>query len=187
MTEQELVRSCLEGKREAQQALFRQYSGVMMTVCLRYTSSRDEAADVLQEGFIKVFQKLDQWQNRGPLGGWIRMIMVNTALTDYRKRTKWGPMEDVEGAHEVRDIDASAVSRMSADELMAMIHALPQGYKMVFNLFAVEGYSHKEIADMLGISENTSKTQFLKARTRLQKEIEKKNAIARPDTRSVQQ
>jgi RNA polymerase sigma-70 factor (ECF subfamily) len=143
----------------------------MMGVCLRYTDSREEAEDVLQEGFIKVFEKIGQWTASGPLGGWIRSVMVNTALTHIRSTKKWKNTSDIEVAEEIDASDIDAVSKMNEDALMELIEKMPVGYRTVFNLFAIEGYSHKEISDAMGVTENTSKTQFLKAKNWLKKHI----------------
>lgn len=172
MTDQELAKGCLDGRREVQKALFDLYARKMMSVCLRYCSSRDEAEDVLQEGFVKVFEKMHQWQGSGALGGWIRTIMVNTALTHIRSQKKWQQHMDIDKAYTLEDNDADAVEQINADELIELISQMPTGYRTVFNLFAIEGYGHKEIADQLGISENTSKTQFLKAKGWLKKALE---------------
>lgn len=171
MNDQELAKGCLEGRREAQQMLWKLNSRKMMSVCLRYCDSREEAEDVLQEGFIKVFEKIGQWQGSGPLGGWIRTIMVNTALTHIRSRSKWRNSVDLDAAEELDAEEVDAVSKMNEQTLMKLIDAMPTGYKTVFNLFAIEGYGHKEIGDALGISENTSKTQFLKAKHWLKKNL----------------
>ena len=171
MTDLELAKGCLEGKRAHQRALYGQYAKTMMSVCLRYTDSRDDALDVMQEAFIKVFERIGQWQGTGPLGGWIRMIMVNTALTHYRSQNKWAHMKDADELTNEPSSTAGALDQISSDELMQLIATMPAGYRTVFNLFAVEGFGHKEIGEMLGISENTSKTQFLKARNWLQKAI----------------
>ncbi|MFN8699404.1 MAG: RNA polymerase sigma factor [Flavobacteriales bacterium] len=177
MTDHELVKKCLEGNREAQHALFRQFAGKMLTICARYTESREEAEDVLQEGFIKVFEKMNQWQGTGPLGGWIRTVMVNTALTYIRSRKKWKDHTDLEVAEDLDAGDVDALSQMRTEEILDLIARMPSGYRTVFNLFAIEGYGHKEIADELGISENTSKTQFLKAKAWLKKAMEKTEKI----------
>ncbi len=171
MSDQELAKGCIAGRRDAQQLLWKQYSRKMMSVCLRYADSREEAEDVLQEGFIKVFEKIGQWSASGPLGGWIRTVMVNTALTHIRINKKWRDSADIEAADEMDASDIDAVSRMNEDALMKLIEKMPLGYKTVFNLFAIEGYSHKEISDSLGITENTSKTQFLKAKNWLKKHL----------------
>lgn len=165
------MQQCLAGHRNAQHLLYKQYARLMMTVCLRYTNNKNEAEDVLQEGFVKVFAKLDQWENKGPLGGWIRTIMVNTALSHYRKHKKDNHSDDAVQLANKDSEEPNVVSSMGAQELLALIGSMPHGYKMVFNLFAIEGYGHKEIGEMLGISENTSKTQFLKARAWLQKAL----------------
>lgn len=171
MSDQELAKGCIEGRKEAQQLLWKQYSRKMMGVCMRYADSRQEAEDVLQEGFIKVFEKIGQWTGSGPLGGWIRTVMVNTALTHIRSTKKWKDGADIEAAEELDAADIDAVSRMNEQALLKLIESMPTGYRTVFNLFAVEGYSHKEIADSMGITENTSKTQFLKAKNWLKKNI----------------
>jgi len=171
MTDHELAKGCLEGKREAQETLFRLYSRKMLAVCARYTDSREEAEDVLQEGFIKVFEKMNQWQGTGPLGGWIRTVMVNTALSYIRSRKKWKDHTDLGAAEEIDAEDVDALSRMTTDEILHLITTMPAGYRTVFNLFAVEGFGHKEIGDMLKISENTSKTQYLKAKSWLKKAL----------------
>jgi len=171
MTDHELAKGCLEGNREAQQALFKQYARKMLAVCARYTESREEAEDVLQEGFIKVFEKMHQWQATGSLGGWIRSVMVNMALTYIRSRKKWKEHTDLDAAENLDAEDFNALGQMSANEILALIEKMPPGYKAVFNLFAIEGYGHKEIGELMGISENTSKTQYLKAKAWLKKAI----------------
>jgi RNA polymerase sigma-70 factor (ECF subfamily) len=178
MTDSDLAKGCLEGKREYQLALYKKYAPTMMSVCLRYTDSRNDAEDVMQEGFIKVFERIGQWQNSGPLGGWIRTVMVNTALSNYRSNAKWNQTTDVEEQHHLQAEDISALEHIQADDLMKVISSMPTGYRTVFNLFAVEGYGHKEIGEMLGVTENTSKTQYLKARVWLQKTITRHEAIA---------
>lgn len=171
MTDQELAKGCIEGNREAQKALWKLHSRKMMAVCLRYCDSREEAEDVLQDGFIKVFEKMNQWQGSGPLGGWIRTVVVNTALTHIRSRNKWKNSVDLDKAEELDAEETDALSMMNETSLLGLIEKMPSGYKAVFNLFAVEGYGHKEIGDLLGISENTSKTQFLKAKNWLKKNL----------------
>lgn len=176
MTDHELAQACLEGKREAQELLFRLYSRKMLAVCARYTESREEAEDVVQEGFIKVFERMSQWQGTGSLGGWIRTVMVNTALSYIRSRKKWKDHTDLDAADELDAGEMDALAQMNAEEILRLISTMPTGYRTVFNLFAIEGYGHREIAETLEISENTSKTQYLKAKAWLKKalfEIEK--------------
>jgi RNA polymerase sigma factor (sigma-70 family) len=174
MTDQELAQGCILGKKEAQKALFDLYAGKMMTVCRRYISDREEAKDVLQDGFVKVYERLHQWQGSGPLGGWIRTVIVNTALTHIRAQKKWRDTVDITESEELDSGDLSGLEKMKADDVLNLIEQMPQGYKTVFNLFAIEGYGHKEIGEMLGISENTSKTQFLKSKEWLKKGLVKK-------------
>jgi RNA polymerase sigma factor (sigma-70 family) len=181
MTDSELAKGCLEGKREYQLALYKRYASTMMSICLRYTNSRNDAEDVMQEGFIKVFERIEQWQNTGALGGWIRTIIVNTALSHFRSNAKWNHTADVDNHQHLPAEDLDPLRQMHADELHKMISTMPAGYRTVFNLFAVEGYGHKEIAEMLGVTENTSKTQYLKARAWLQKAILKDEAITRKE------
>ena len=142
-----------------------------MSVCLRYCDSREEAEDVMQDGFVKVFEKIGQWQGSGALGGWIRTIMVNTALTYLRSRNKWRNSVDLDAAEELDAEEVDAVSKMNETSLLNLIEKMPTGYRTVFNLFAIEGYGHQEIAEAMGISESTSKTQFHKAKNWLKKNL----------------
>lgn len=171
MSDQELASRCLKGEREAQQELFKRHAGKMMTVCRRYFASTEEAEDILQEGFIKVFERLHQWQGTGALGGWIRTIMVNTALTQIRSQKKWKESTNIEAAEQKDAEMEDALDQMQAEEILQVIAKMPIGYRTVFNLFAIEGYGHKEIAEMLEISESTSKTQFLKSKEWLKKAL----------------
>lgn len=171
MTDKELVKNCMEGKRDAQKLLFDRYAGKMLSICKRYFDNTEEAEDALQEGFIKVFEKLHQWQGSGALGGWIRTVMINTALTHLRSSKKWKDSTDLEAAEDLTSDDMDALASMNADELLQLIASMPSGYRTVFNLFALEGYAHKEIAEMLGVSENTSKTQYLKSKDWLKKNL----------------
>ncbi len=144
----------------------------MYAVCLRYARTREDAADILQEGFVKVFTKLDQFQFQGSFEGWIRRVMVNTALRAYQKQrydfeqTGYERMPDM-------PVDPDAVALLSEAELMGLVRRLPDGYRSVFNLVAIEGYSHAEAADMLGIQESTSRSQLTKARRYLEEEVSK--------------
>ncbi len=171
MTDQELATACMQGKREAQKLLFERYAGKMLSVCKRYFDSVEQAEDALQEGFVKVFEKLHQWNGSGPLGGWIRTIMINTSLTHIRSEKKWSDTVEINDAIEVDSDALNALEKMQADDLLLLIEKMPAGYRTVFNLFAIEGYGHKEIAELMGISENTSKTQFLKSKEWLKKSL----------------
>lgn len=172
MTDQELANQCMAGNAEAQKELWKLYSRKMMAVCIRYCGHRSEAEDVMQEAFIKVFQKMHQWQGRGPLGGWIRTVVVNTNLTHLRERKRTQGEQEIGEHLQVEDLEPSVLQHMAAESLVQLIATMPEGYRTVFNLFAVEGYSHKEIGEMLGITENTSKTQFMKAKNWLRKKID---------------
>jgi RNA polymerase sigma-70 factor (ECF subfamily) len=172
MTEEQIVKGCLKKNPAAQRELYDLFAQKMMGVCVRYANNYEDAEDILQEGFIKVFEKINQFKATGPLGGWIRMIMINTALIHIRKNKKWQFSEDVTEMVYLSNEEHSVLDEMAAEELLELIKTMPPGYKTVFNLFAIEGFSHKEIAEELGVSESTSKTQFLKAKAHLRKQIE---------------
>ena len=168
MEEQELVKKCLRGNKRAQKKLFDTYAPQMMTLCNRYASRNDQALDMLQEGFIKVFDNLEKFSGTGSLGGWIRTVIVNNSLTILRREKKFGFSETLDDHQEIENTQADAISKMSFDELSNLISLLPAGYRAVFNMYAIEGFSHKEIAGSLGITESTSKTQYRKAKLKLQ-------------------
>ena len=177
-TDEQLVLGCVKGDPVAQKALYQQFSRKMMSVCMRYANNRDQAQDMLQDGFVKIFQKIDHYRGDGPLGGWISRTMVNTALDHIRRNKPYDHSLDLTEAEHLHQEDEQVLTSMSTDELMDLIQALPAGYRTVFNLFAIEGYAHKEIADRLGISENTSKSQFMKARAYLRKLLPKEAAAS---------
>lgn len=176
MDDQKLVRDCLKGKLQAQRELYERYSEKMLGVCYRYTRSMRDAEDVLQEGFVKVFHHLGQFKQEGELGAWIRRIMVNTALNFLKRHRKY--QEEMffteEYLHPVTNDDPNV--RIAAKELADLIRQLPQGYQVIFNLHAVEGYSHVEIGEMLGISDGTSRSQYARARNLLITWIEKQSS-----------
>lgn len=171
MSDSELVSECLKGKSSAQRTLFQLHSGKMFAVSLRYMGSTMEAEEVLQESFIKVFEKLNQWKGDGPLGGWIRTIVVNTSLTRIKNNKKFRLDKNIDDAISLSDNGEDQMEALQAADLMKLIAQMPEGYNTVFNLFVVEGYGHKEIAELMGISESTSKTQFLKGKNWLVKRI----------------
>lgn len=174
MQEDQLIQKVLEGDAKAQEAFYRQFAPKMYAVSLRYAHDRDEANDILQEGFVKVFSNLVSYRHEGSLEGWIRRTIVNTAINYYKKNAKHHTYADFEMAmiYEKSD-DATIVEQMSANELLQVISELPDGYRAVFNLNVIEGYTHKEIGELLNISENTSKSQLARARAYLQKKIVK--------------
>ncbi len=173
MDHQKLVRDCLKGKLQAQRMLYDEFAKHMLGVCFRYTRSMKDAEDVLQEGFVKVFSKLGQYKSEGELGAWIRRIMVNTALNYLKRHKKYqDEMYFTENyLHPVTDQDPAV--RIDAKDLAHLIRQLPPGYQVIFNLHAVEGYSHVEIGEMLGISDGTSRSQYSRARNLLITWIEK--------------
>lgn len=178
MNEEQLVTKCLEKDALAQKQLFDVYSRRMMGVCLRYSKDSEEAQDVLQMGFIKVFEKLDMYNHKGSLEGWIRKIIVNTALDNIRKNKKLMNNVELEKVDfQLHNYNENAVDELSAQDLLKVIQEMPTGFKTVFNMYVIEGYSHKEIAEELNISVNTSKSQFSRARAYLQKVLIKEKVI----------
>jgi RNA polymerase sigma factor (sigma-70 family) len=169
-----LVNECVKGNARAQRMLFDKFAGKMMTVCLRYAKNTEQAEDVLQDGFVKVFMKLSDFKKEGSLEGWIRRIMVNTALDQIRKEVKFKGNLDIEDVGYKIENNAFITEQLMADDLMKLVRAMPDGYRIVFNMFAIEGYSHAEIAETLGVTENTSKSQYSRARAYLRERLEKK-------------
>ncbi|HBG42153.1 MAG TPA: RNA polymerase [Porphyromonadaceae bacterium] len=181
MSEHQLITACKQGKLWARKTVYEQYAPTMMALCCRYVSDYDDAQDVLQEGFLTVFTQIGQYSGKGPFGAWIRKIFVNTALEFIRKRKRLKEKEVRLDYIEDQPAKQSVLDDISADELMQCIAELPDTYRMVFNLFAIEGYKHQEIAGMLGIPESTSRSHFFRARQLLQQKIitftQKKDAI----------
>jgi RNA polymerase sigma factor (sigma-70 family) len=165
--EDALIRGCIKNEPKKQQELYEHFVKQMLLVCLRYTKNKMEAEDILQEGFVKVFQKIADFRRECPLEQWIKQIMINTALKHLRKQILVFPEEDVT-VFEREQGEVTPLDLFSLQELLAMIHSLAPGYRAVFNLFAIEGYSHKEIAVLLKISEGTSKSQYARAKGLLQ-------------------
>ena len=176
MDEKKLIESCKNNDSRAQRQLYETFARKMMSVCLRYAGNRETAEDFLQEGFIRVFSSIQSYNYEGSFEGWMRRIFVNTALGYIRKQKTWQTtlsVDEVGGQLEADTI--SALERMEARELMRCIEALPDGYRVVLNLFAIEGYSHKEIAKMLAINEGTSRSQYARAKLYLQKLLKKQS------------
>lgn len=166
-TEIELLKGCLSSDRKSQEAIFRIYAPKMMSVCVRYAKHKHEAEDILQDGFVKVFTSLHQYEGQGSFEGWIRRIMINTALRHIQKMSHSHEDIGIESLPE-ESLSPEVFQQLSEEELLNLISLLPDGYKIVFNLFAIEGYSHKEIAEVLKIEESTSRSQLAKARRILQ-------------------
>lgn len=175
----QLVAKASKGDRKAQKAIYDSLSGKMYAVCLRYMADRESALDVLQDAFVSLFTKLDSFSGEGSFEGWARKIFVNTALMSLRKRDILRQTEDVETAWNVPSTDPGAIRNIGYSELLKLISELPPGFRTVFNMYVMEGYSHKEIADMLGISEVTSRSQLQRARTLLQTRINSINDVSR--------
>ena len=168
-TEDELINGCRKGQRVYQYDLYQQYSKRMMSVCLRYSKSTQEAEDTLQEGFVKVFQHIQEFKKQSQLDTWITRIMVNTALNMNRKKLYLFPMVDVTETTLTEQSDN--LGSLAFEQLVNMIQSLPHGCQLIFNMYAVEGYTHQEIADLLGITEGTSKSQYARARELLRKQL----------------
>lgn len=166
--EKQLVTDCLNGVKPAQKRLYDLYAWKMMAVCMRYCKDRETAMDLLHDGFLKVFTHLDSYRGSGSLEGWIRRIMVNTSLEYLRHRNDEGFQMDVEEAYGLTNGEMGALERMETDELIRCIQQLPDAYRTVFNLFVVEGYSHKEIADTMHITESSSRVYLTRAKQQLQ-------------------
>ena len=164
--EAKLIAGCLEEKRWAQKELYERHYGKMMGVCLRYSNNSEDAKDILNEGFIKVFRYLHRYKVGTSLEGWIRRIMINTSIDFYRKAIRHRT-EDITHAEHTTVSGEDAISNYSAKEILSIIQKLPPSYRAVFNLYAIEGYSHREVAEKLGISESTSRSNLVKARTKL--------------------
>jgi RNA polymerase sigma factor (sigma-70 family) len=175
LNEKELIEGCCKGKRASQKALYDHFCKKMMVVCLRYSKSTAEAEDILQEAFVKVFNNLKDFRFEAKLDTWITRIMVNTALNARRRKLYLYPMVDIENV-DLPDTELS-ISSIHFSQLLEMIQALPQGCQIIFNMFAIEGFSHKEIAEMLGISEGTSKSQFARAKSLLQAKLLKESSF----------
>lgn len=178
LTDANLIHDCIKGDRQAQSVLYTMFIPKMFVVCLRFSKNRQEAEDILQEGFVKVFQFLPQFNNEGPLEGWIRKIMVNCALQRIKAKTRLTPVLNIESYREQLTLEDDIESYINSRELLKLVMSLPPAYKAVFNLYVFEGYKHREIAEILGITEGTSKSNLSDARTYLKKLLSKMNITA---------
>ena len=172
MDDASLVKRCIDGDQRAQRMLFEKFAPKMLGVCMRYAKNTEQAEDVLQEGFIKVFTKLNNYQGKGSLEGWVRRVMVNTSLDQIRKNVKFQDNVAMDDVRYKLELNSYIVEGLQEEDLLKLINDMPDGYKIVFNMFAIEGYSHKEIAKELNISENTSKSQYSRARAYLKTKLE---------------
>jgi RNA polymerase sigma factor (sigma-70 family) len=165
-SEDQLIQACIEKQQWAQQKVYEDHYQTMMGVCMRYSNSRDDAYDILHEGFLKVFQNMQSYVPGTLLGAWIRRIMVNTAIDFYRRESR-RVTQDLDQAKSLSYHSTHPVTSMTVEEVMKAVQKLSPIYRSVFNLYVIEGYSHKEIADTLGITESTSRSNLVKARTKL--------------------
>lgn len=172
VTETDLIRGCIDGDRRMQEELYRRFSAKMYAVCLRYAGNADDAQDILQDGFVKIFKNLDRFRSEGSFEGWIRRIFVNTAIEHLRRRTYLTPIAEKE-ENTIPYKEKTALDRLGEKDILKLISQLSPGYRTVFNMYVVEGYTHKEIGDLLGISEGTSKSQLARARMILQEMVVK--------------
>ncbi len=179
MTEQQLIERCKKQDAKAMKALYELYADRMMGICYRYVTDRDVARDLLHDGFITVFTKINDFRNEGSFEGWMRRVFVNTALGYIRKNHGKFQDEPVEEMYALNNADASVIDELAAENILNAIARLPAGYRTVLNMYAVEGYSHKEIAETLGISENTSRTQYMRAKQHLVKLLKEPGASER--------
>ncbi|UYZ64041.1 RNA polymerase sigma factor [Hymenobacter weizhouensis] len=181
MTDAELIAACRQGSSRAQKQLYERFAGLMLTVCLRYLRRREDAEEALMVGFTKVFRALDQYRHEGSFEGWVRRIMVNEALGQLRRKEPLHlAIDDL--TYDTPATPADAESQLNAADMLAVLAELPAGYRTVFNLYALEGYTHPEIGELLGISEGTSKSQLSKARAMLQRRLAAAAAQARPSS-----
>lgn len=176
--EKELIQGCARGDRASQKALYERYCRKMMVVCQRYSRSTQEAEDTLQEGFIKIFKAIGEFRAESKLETWITRIMINTALNSQRQKLYLMPMVDVTEIS-LPEREEISLAGFHLEELINMVQTLPDGCRVVFNLFAIEGYGHQEIAKMLEISEGTSKSQYNRAKTLLKAKLERENRYAK--------
>lgn len=171
-TDQQLINQCLKSNRKAQKQLFDKFAPILLGICMRYTKDKSEAEDVLQDVFVKVFKSLDKFEDKGSFEGWLKRIAVNTSITNYRQNLKHSYHDDIDNMNETKITNESeAEVDFTHEELLNVIMELPSGYKMVFNLYAIEGYKHREIAEMLEIDINTSKSQYSRARKLIQQKL----------------
>lgn len=166
----ELINGCIKKDRQCQKLLYKAFYGFAMGICLRYAGNRDEAAEVMNQGFFKVFINVEKYDHNRPFKAWLGRIMMNASIDHYRANLKMAYTEDLEKAEHISDNEL-ADKKLNYEELLAMVQQLPQAYRTVFNLFAIEGYGHDEIGEMLGISPGTSKSNLHKARQKLKQMI----------------
>lgn len=180
MTEEALLKGCLNNDPVAQRELYNKYSAKMLAVCYRYAHNREDAEDMLQEGFIKVFLQIHTFENRGAFEGWIRRIVVHTCINILKKNKKFNESVDIIHANSIQVREDSVSSIVQAKQVVECIRMLPIGYRTVLNLYAVEGFSHREIAQMLDVEESTSRSQYTRAKNMLEDILIRKRILQKP-------
>lgn len=173
-SEKDYIQACIDKEKWAQKKMYQEFYSPMMSVCLRYANDEHDALDILHEGFIKVFRHISKYQPGTSLNSWIRRIMINTAIDHYRKMAR-RRTENLETAYSAQSLDPDVVSQMAASEIMEALQLLTPAYRSVFNLYVIEGYPHKEVADILNITESTSRSNLVKARSKLKKILQARN------------
>lgn len=180
MTEEALLQGCIKNNAAAQKELYDKFSYKMFAVCYRYAHNREDAEDMLQEGFIKVFSQIHRFESRGALEGWVRRIMIHTCINNLKKNKRFNESVDLIHAGALQVREESIPSIVQAKEVVECIRMLPLGYRTVLNLYAIEGFSHKEISGMLDVEESTSRSQYTRAKAMLEDMLVKKNIIYKP-------
>lgn len=176
ISDSDLIKECIDGSRKMQELLYTRFAPKMYAVCLRYSGNSDDAQDLLQEGFIKVFKNLEKYRGDGSFEGWIRRIFVNTSIEYFRRKVKLTTVSETQEIT-IEDKEWNALDTMAEKDIIKIVQELSPGYRQVFNMYVIEGYSHKEISEILGISEGTSKSQLARAKVILKKIIETKLTI----------
>jgi RNA polymerase sigma factor (sigma-70 family) len=171
ISESDLIKGCIAGDRRMQEELYNRFAPKMYAVCLRYANNTNDAQDLLQEGFIKVYKNLHRFRAEGSFEGWIRRVFVNTSIEHFRKKSAQLTSVSEREENTIEDVDITALDNLAQKDIINIVQELSPGYRTVFNLYVVEGYSHREIGEMLGISEGTSKSQLARAKSILQKKI----------------
>ena len=176
-SDEELRILCIKGNNEAQSEIYKRFAPKFWGICLRYAKNRMSAEDIMQEGFIRIFKYMDKYSGKGSFEGWMRRIMVNNAINYYKKNLSSKKETEFQDYMGGQAYDADAISSMSYEEILSTLQTLPNGYRTVFNMYVIEGYSHKDIAKALNISENTSKSQLSRARSSLKEKLSKDYGI----------
>ncbi|PIP54792.1 MAG: hypothetical protein COX07_03400 [Bacteroidetes bacterium CG23_combo_of_CG06-09_8_20_14_all_32_9] len=172
LSEQQLIEGCLKNNRRTQKQLYDMYASKFLGMCMRYAKDRQEAEDIIQEGFLKIFARISQYSGLGSFEGWMKRIIINTAITNYKKNLKHYYKQSIDDVNEAEFETFFAEQEYSLEELLKVVQELPPGYRMVFNLYAIEGFQHKEIARMMEIGVTTSKSQYSRAKKLLRTKLE---------------